>query len=216
MVEIDMLDLALMAVAFEKVAANKGRFTVAKTRKGRRPMSVEKMLEKDNAGTLFKKASDFRGGPMWVAFDRELLKMGESPEAVSTDEARAALKRLRQLDKTKPTAEQLTRGAITGAMVGPAAALASRAVAGGDGLRKAMRSKTLGGKALGTAKALLGGTRNLGGAAASGAVFGAGLPTVRSQLDQRAEKQKLRDYLQMSNKGTAGRLRGRVTRAIGV
>ena len=136
-------------------------------------------------------------------------------DTVTRQEAVGALGRLRALEKKKPTAEQLTRGALTGAIVGPGALLASKLVGGGvgKGLRAAMKAPGAAGKLTGVAKHLWGGGRQLGGAAASGAVFGAGLPTVRRQLDTSAEKEKLKQYLGTSKRG---RLRRQATRYLGV
>jgi hypothetical protein len=39
----------------EKIAASFGRSLIAKSREGRRPISVAKYLEKDKEGTLFRK-----------------------------------------------------------------------------------------------------------------------------------------------------------------
>jgi hypothetical protein len=134
---------------------------------------------------------------------------------VTTQEAAGALKRLRELERKKPTPEQLTRGALAGSIVGPAGLMASKLVGGGvgKGLAEALRAKGAGGKAKGLAKALWGGTRQLGGAAASGAVFGAGLPTARSVLDREAEKEKLRQYLGTSKRG---KLRRKASKYLGV
>lgn len=134
---------------------------------------------------------------------------------VSREEAASALERLKTLEAKKPSAEQLTRGALTGAIVGPGALLASKLVGGGvgKGLGTALKARGAGAKATGLAKALWGGTRQLGGAAASGAVFGAGLPTVRRHLDEQAEKEKLRQYLGTSKRG---RLRRKASKYLGV
>lgn len=142
----------------------------------------------------------------------ELEKLGEG---VSHQEATRALTRLRKLERDKMTPEQLGRGAMTGAIVGPAALTASKLVGGGmgRGLLDAAKAPGAGGKVLGIGKALWGGGRALGGAAASGAVFGAGLPTVRQHLDSEAEKEKLRQYLNVSKRG---KVRGKIRRKLGV
>lgn len=151
-----------------------------------------------------------------IFFADELTKIADN---VSSQEAIAAVKRLRELDANKPTADQLARGALTGALVGPAAALANRAVSGelgkgiSSGVSQAMSAPTRGGKALGLGKALVGGIRGLGGAAAGSAVVGAGLPSVRRHFDQEAEKAKLRDYLGQSR---GGHVRTSVKKALGV
>ncbi len=154
---------------------------------------------------------------MYAAMFDELTKIAE--DEVERSEAIGAIKRLRELEAKKPTGAQLARGALTGAMVGPAAALAGRAVSGqlGKGIREgvgtAMQAPTKGGKALGLAKALGGGIRSLGGAAASGAVFGAALPTVRGHLESESEKETLRQYL---GGGEKGLVRRKMKRTLGV
>jgi hypothetical protein len=149
-----------------------------------------------------------------TAFVEELCKT-----ATAAAEARESLSRLKALEANKPTADAVARGAITGAVVGPAATLVGRGVSGDlqqgvrKGLTQAMKAPTKGGKALGVARAGFQGVRGLAGSAASGAVFGAGLPAVRRHLDQEAEKEKLRDYLNVSRRG---RLRSSVAQTLGV
>lgn len=154
---------------------------------------------------------------MYATMFDELTKFAESE--VDTAEAVGALKRLRKLEAKKPSGAQLARGALTGALVGPAALLASQAVKGGlgknivGGISKAWKAPTKAGKALGLAKALGSGVRGLSGAAASGAVFGAGLPTLRGHLESEAEKATIRQYLGGEDAGT---MRGKVRRTLGV
>lgn len=139
---------------------------------------------------------------MYAAFLDELQKIAED---VSAREAVGALKRLKQLERDKPTGGQLARGALTGALVGPAASAANKLVSGGLGeaASKAMKGpKHPVGKALSLGAAA---ARGLAAPAASGAVFGAGLPMVRRQLDQGAEKAKLREYLGVAKGGKTRR-----------
>lgn len=136
---------------------------------------------------------------------------------VSRGDAVDALSRLRKLEKEKVTAEQLTRGAATGAIVGPLAALASKTVGGdtGKAFRKALSTAGSGraGKAKAVGKAALMGVRGLGAAASSGAVFGSALPTVRGHLDREAEKDTLRDYVGESR---SGKMRRKAKKYLGV
>ncbi len=153
----------------------------------------------------------------FASFSDEFLKLS----ATTREEAEGALKKLRKLEEEKLTGGQLARGALTGAIVGPGAALASKGVSGDltkgikGGVRKAL--KKAGPSRLGKAKALggalVGGIRGLGGSAASGAVFGAGLPVVRRKLDVEAEKEKLEQYLGRSRRG---QFAGEVRKTLGV
>lgn len=129
------------------------------------------------------------------AMRREMCKL--CAQDVSRGEAVEALSRLRHLEKTNPTPEQLTRGALAGGIVGTVARGVGGLVSGDvtKGLGKALQEKGVGGKALGVAKALGRGIHSSGAAAASSATFGAGLPIVRQHLDREAEKDKLRTYL---------------------
>jgi len=153
----------------------------------------------------------------FLAFSDEFLKLS----AITREEAGEALKKLKKLEAEKLTAGELARGGMTGAIVGPGAALASKAVSGEltrgikGGVTTALKGAGPGrlgkGKALG--KALVGGVRGLGGSAASGAVFGAGLPVVRRKFDVGAEKEKLEQYL---GKSRRGRFAGEVKKTLGV
>ncbi len=148
---------------------------------------------------------------MLAAMSDELLKIAE--EEITAQEAVQAMKRLRKLEREKPTGGQLARGALTGALVGPAAATASKLVGGGMGeaARKAMsKSKHPVGKALALGSAAV---RGLAAPAASGAVFGAGLPIVRGELERGSEKAKLREYLGVAR---GGKVRRKAKRVLGV
>lgn len=150
---------------------------------------------------------------MYQSMRDELEKIAQ--DEVTRGEAVQALSRLQKLERKKLKGEELARGALTGAIVGPTAATAAKMVSGdmGGAIRDALKAKGKGAKALALGKAALKGVRGLGGAAASGAVFGAGLPVVRRHLDTEAEKEKLRQYLGTSKRG---KLHRQVKRRLGV
>ena len=114
---------------------------------------------------------------------------------VTSEQAAVALKKLRTLEKSKPTGGELARGAAVGAVAGPVAANLSKVIAGGP---KAGLTKSL---------------REIAGQAASGAVYGGGLPFVRHRLERAAEMQKLREYAGEHKRGT---LRGKIRKATGL
>ena len=145
----------------------------------------------------------------------ELNKLAADNDEVTAAEAWEARRRLRQLSKKKLTGDVLARGALTGAIVGPTALLASKLVGGGigKGLVQALKVPGTRGKVMEGVKTLFGGARQLGGAAAGSATFGAAMPTIRQHLDEAAEKEKLRQYLGTSKlKG----VRGKIKRTVGV
>jgi hypothetical protein len=125
------------------------------------------------------------------SFFDEMSKLAD----VSAEEAASAYKRLKQLDKDKPTVGQLGRGALVGAVAAPTAGIVSKMIAGGP------------------KKGLVEGARNLAGQAASGAIYGGGMPYVRHKLEHRAEEEKLKDYL---GKSKRGKLRGQIQKTLGV
>ena len=149
---------------------------------------------------------------MQSAMADELCKVAEG---ITHSEATSALKRLDKLERKKLTREELQRGALTGAIVGPAALAASTLVGGGAGkaIGQAIKKPTWGGRAAGLGKAVFGGGRRLLGAGTSGMVFATGLPTVRRKLDESAEKEKLREYLGVRKRG---KLRSKIKRELGV
>lgn len=135
----------------------------------------------------------------------ELSKM--AGEDVSRSDAVQALARLKKLEDERPTPAQLSRGALAGAIVGPASLASNKLVSGGlkGALSGAAKGQGVKGKAVGVAKGLWGGTKQLGGAAAGAATFGALMPVVRGHLDREAEKDKLRNYLGENDKSTLRR-----------
>lgn len=151
----------------------------------------------------------------------EMLKTAARDDGeVSTVEAVQALKRLRKLEATKPKPEELARGAIAGGIVGTGAGLASTALSPG-GLSnlasgfKGTFSRGVKGVPTSLAKGALHAGRAILAPAAGSAVFGAGLPVVRSHLDREAEKEKLRQYLG-DEQGKRSKMRKTITRRLGV
>lgn len=131
-----------------------------------------------------------------------LLKVAATPTAerdVTPTEAKAALTRLRKLDKDSPTAGQLARGAGVGAVVGPASSLAWRAIAGKKGWA-------------GTGK-LWPGTRPMLATSGQWAFLGGAMPAARHKLEQEVEKQRLKEYLGYSNRG---KLRSKIKKTTGL
>lgn len=136
-------------------------------------------------------------------------------EDVSRHEAVDALKRLKKLESEKPTASQLSRGALAGGIVGVGSNLARGLVKGEvtEGLSEAMRAKGVGGKALALGKSLGRGLHNSAASAAGSATFGALMPVVRGHLDREAEKDKIREYL---GREKGGKLRRASKKYLGV
>ena len=138
----------------------------------------------------------------------ELSKIGELKDTikqkieearhVDTGEATAALKRLNKLEKEKPSAGQIARGALVGSVVGPTASLAWRTAAGKRGR---------------AGFPIWMGARAQAAHAAHGAVYGGVLPAGRQKLERESEKQKLREYVGQNRRGT---LRGKIKSTVGV
>lgn len=124
----------------------------------------------------------------------ELTKVAASAELTSRD-AQDAMRRLRDLEASKPTAGQLLRGAGVGAVAGPVASAVSRGITGG------------------AKRGVVGAAREIAGQAASGAIFGGGIPYARHHLETGVERQKLKEYL---GQKPSTRLRGRITKTLGV
>ena len=122
----------------------------------------------------------------------ELGKLAE----VSSEQASAALRRLKDLDRDAPNVGSLGRGALVGSLVGPMATVTSRMVSKGP--KAFLEPATY---------------RDLAGSAVSGGIFGGFTPYLRHRLEHGAEEQKLREYLGEAHKG---RLRGQVKKTLGV
>lgn len=123
---------------------------------------------------------------------------------VSKEDAERSLRRLKSLDKDAPTVGQVGRGAAVGSVVMPLSGLAWRAIAGKRG-RVPSTLKDPG--------RLWPGSRPMAATAAQGAVLGSLLPAGRHKLEQGAEKQKLKEYVGQSRRGT---LRGKIKRHTGL
>lgn len=143
----------------------------------------------------------------------EFLKMAA---AVTDEQAAEALDKLRALEENKLTGGELARGALTGAVVGPTALAANQLISGSQPLVEALkgpRGPGLKGLAGAVGKGLAKTLRGSGGAAAGSALFGAGIPTVRRQLDRQAEMEKLRNYISNNPEPS---LRSSVKQTLGV
>jgi len=127
-----------------------------------------------------------------VCSSREAEKVAEE---VTKTEAQVALRRLKKLEKKKPSLGELGRGAAAGAVVGPVAATASRMVSGG------------------WRRGVIKNIRDVAAPAASGAVFGSLLPTARHHLERESEKEKLRDFIEQSPRS---KLRRKLKKTLGV
>lgn len=130
----------------------------------------------------------------------ELKKIANAE--VTSDQALAAVERLRQLDRERPSPSQLARGALAGSVAGTAA-MAARSLVDGKmvgGVRRAMTQPTLGGKLKSMGLDAL---QNTGAVTAGSAVSGALLPMVSRKLDSTAEKAKLEQYLGTNQRGRA-------------
>jgi len=126
--------------------------------------------------------------------DLGLIKI--AVEGISTQQAQDALRRLRDLEDSKPTAGQLLRGAGVGAIAGPVAAGVSRVISGG------------------VKRGLAGTARDIAGQAASGAIYGGAIPFARHHLESGVEKKKLKGYLDTHDR--QNRLQGQIKKTLGV
>lgn len=97
-------------------------------------------------------------------------------EAITT-----SANRYDRLSNAKPTVGEAVRGASVGAVLGPAAGLMQRAIAG---------------KKAGGGMGAYRGVRDLAAMSAAGAISGGAIPVVRHGVEHGAEKQKLKGYLQ--------------------
>lgn len=139
---------------------------------------------------------------MFQYMAEELLKLAE--EAVSTQEAADAFRRLRSLEKSAPTKGKLLRGAGVGALAGAGAGALSDIIMGSSG--GGSTKKRLG-------KALAVGGRKVLARATTGAIYGGALPYARHKLERGAELQKLREYVGEKKRGL---LRGKIRRVTGL
>lgn len=126
--------------------------------------------------------------------DWQLSKLAELSSMTAT-EAQNALRRLRDLDRSKPTPGQLARGAGVGAVAGPIAGVISDVITGAKGKTKMDR------------------LRGLLARSVTGATFGGAIPYARHHLEHAVTEQQLKDYLGHSR---PGELRSKIRRTIGV
>ena len=116
--------------------------------------------------------------------------------------AKKSLERLQTLDKSAPSTGRLLRNAAVGGVVAPLAGLAWRAAAGS-------KARVPGPKGAGQ---VWPGLRSMGATGAQGAVLGL-LPAGQLKLEQEVEKQKLKEYVGHTRRGT---LRGEIKRYTGL
>jgi len=102
--------------------------------------------------------------------------------------------RLRDLEHSAPTREQVLRGAAVGSVAGPAAGFLNRAISGK------------------LSRGLVPNLREVAGGAATGVIFGGLMPAARHRLEYNAEKQRLQELV---GHVPANR-RGRVRRTLGI
>ena len=111
--------------------------------------------------------------------------------ALSSDEAKASLGRLDELENVRQG--ELGRGALVGAVAGPLIATTGRLVSGakrpGNVLRQTAAEMT------------------------TGAAFGGALPFTRNRLERTVEREKLKGYLEGGSDRT---LRNKIRRSVGV
>lgn len=115
---------------------------------------------------------------------------------VSKTEAAESLKRLRSLEKEQATTGELARGAAVGATLVPAATMAARLIAGKKAVGKAFK-----------------GGRELAALSGTGALYGGVIPAVRHKVEKEVEKQKIKEYLGHSRRGT---FRSKIKRMTGL
>lgn len=122
----------------------------------------------------YSKLASFFYSSFFAELEHELQKEAEA--AVTPEAAQDSLRHLQELNRTRPSGDQLQRGAAVGALVGPVAASMSKTIAG-------------------TWKpSAVGNLRELAASSASGAVFGGLMPAVRHKLESRAETGKLEQF----------------------
>jgi len=197
---------AKLAVSGEKLPVSSGIVGSAKRKPGDAPTVTDDMVFAGDEDAEWTQPRQVKSASFHSFFD-EFLKLG----AVTREEAGEALGRLKELEEEKPTIGELGRGSATGAIVGPGAMIAATGAKGGlsrKAVTSALSTALKGAKPgrFGKAKAiggLIGGA--LAAPAASGAVFGTGLPLVRRKMDVEAEKERLRQYTGTSRRGRVHR-----------
>lgn len=122
--------------------------------------------------------------PLVAGLFRELLKVG----FVSPEEAQSSIDRYEQLQKSRPTGEQVGRYAGLGATAAVGGHLVQSAI---EGNRPFSLQKGPAFSKKNTPKVL----RGVAGRAAVGAITGGLMPLVRSHMDQQAEAKKIKAFL---------------------
>lgn len=122
--------------------------------------------------------------PFVAGLFRELLKVG----FVSPEEAQSSIDRYEQLQKSRPTGEQVGRYAGLGATAAVGGHLVQSAI---EGNRPFSLQKGPAFSKKNTPKVL----RGVAGRAAVGAITGGLMPLVRSHMDQQAEAKKIKAFL---------------------
>lgn len=144
----------------------------------------------------------------------ELLKLSvELPrpkKVISEEDARRAYEHLGRLEQSKPAIGELGRGGAVGAVIGPVATLAARAIAGAKG-RSGGKLVDL--KDVSKGYSLWPGARSITASSGYGAVFGGAMPALRHKLETEAETQKLREYV---GEARGGKLRRNIKKTLGV
>jgi len=197
-----------------KAPVNPGLTSKSVKKPGDAPTVTDDMVFAGDEDAYWIQPNQVKQASFHSFFD-EFLKLS----AVTREEASKALSKLKELEEEKPTSAELGRGALTGAAVGPGAMIASSAAKGA--LSRRAVSEAVAGALKGAKPGRLGKLKALGGMvggalaapAASGAVFGAGLPIVRRKLDVEAEKERLRQYAGTSKRG---RVHRQATKYLGV
>lgn len=121
------------------------------------------------------------GAPLGALAAQSVQARDRSEPKVAGVSDQAVMQSVDRLDKLKrdaPTVGQLGRAAGVGAVLGPVASLTQRAIAGRGAAGPTYR-----------------GVRDLAASAASGAIAGGLVPTIRRKVDQSAEKKTIKNYL---------------------
>lgn len=168
-------------------------------------------------------------GPSFSAFMSEFLKLSGVTEAdaaralskiaapVTEEDALRSLRRLEELNSSKPKGSDLVRGSIIGSGVGTVASAANQLVSGKaqEAFRSALANRQPGwgglARGIGRGAATMG--RNMAGTAASSAVVGTLAPIAKRVGDERAEINRIQSYL---GEGNATPLRRGITEYTGV
>lgn len=100
----------------------------------------------------------------------------EKLATVTPEQAVAAKENIQQLEKAKPSAGQLARGALVGSAVGTTAGLVSKAI--GGNFKKGLKPNA----------------RDVAALMASGAIFGSATPVAKYHMEHQANQRKLDEF----------------------